>query len=373
MEEGAGLNSEVLARGKKFHVQTNYLEPVEKIISNIFDNGKVIYKKELQMEESSSTGHVKELVDTIHKEMVAEIELLFYISEKVRTIKHATSNNKLGVVFYQKNLYEEAINEFKIAIEINPEFAEAYKNLGFLYLKNNQFSEASKTLKIGLEKQSNYPDLHYVLGCVFVKQQNYADAISEFNAAIKINPDYAEAHFNLGLGLLKSIAESIENKQLPNIQERKNLAISHLQKAESFVESDRLIEAYEYFNEDDINKTVDILDRVKEDSHEKLKTDIEDEFYLKFMFGGKGKDDEFINDYVTKVKAAIEKYPKYADLRNDLGIAYLIQCRNLFLNALDEFRQAQKINPDFRSAKKNLRLAENDGRGFLILLRAILK
>ena len=40
-----GLNSEVIAGGRKFHVQTTFLEPVEKIVSNIFDDGKVIMKK----------------------------------------------------------------------------------------------------------------------------------------------------------------------------------------------------------------------------------------------------------------------------------------------------------------------------------------
>ena len=91
------------------------------------------------------------------------------------------------------------------------------------------------------------------------------------------------------------------------------------------------------------------------------------------MYGGKGKDDSFIADYVQTLQETIEKYPHYADLRNNLGIANLIQCRNLFLNALAEFRTALKINPNYKRAEKNLKLAENDGKGFLILLRALLK
>lgn len=91
------------------------------------------------------------------------------------------------------------------------------------------------------------------------------------------------------------------------------------------------------------------------------------------MYGGKGKDNQFIGGYVERLKTSIEDYPKYADLHNSLGIAYLIMCRNLFLKALDEFRRALSINPRFKRAEKNLKLAENDGKGFLILLRAILK
>ena len=83
--------------------------------------------------------------------------------------------------------------------------------------------------------------------------------------------------------------------------------------------------------------------------------------------------DDFIYGYTDQLKQTVDKFPKYADLRNNLGIAYLIQCRNLFLNALEQFRYALEINPQYKKAKKNLKLAENDGKGFLILLRAILK
>jgi hypothetical protein len=51
----------------------------------------------------------------------------------------------------------------------------------------------------------------------------------------------------------------------------------------------------------------------------------------------------------------------------------LIQSRELFNTALRHFRQACDIHPGYERAKTNLKLAENDGKGFLILLRAMLK
>jgi len=56
-----------------------------------------------------------------------------------------------------------------------------------------------------------------------------------------------------------------------------------------------------------------------------------------------------------------------------VGIVHLIQCRNLFLKALNEFDHALEINPAFDKARKNKKLVENDGKEFLILLRAILR
>jgi len=371
--ESEGLNSEVLAGGKRFHIQTNYLEPVEKIVSNIFDNGKVIFKKEVHVKNGSYGDKIKGLVDIVHKDMIGEIETLFYISDKVRSIKHAASNNKLGLIFYSRKLYDEAIAEFKTAIDIDPNFSEAHKNLSLTYLKNNHYNEALELITSGIKINPNYPDFHLVRGSIFLEQKKYKEAIEEFSSALKINPDYAEVNFKLGTLYLRTIKENYVDELMPDIQRRKEIAIDHLQKAENFIKSDLLIEAYEYFDEDDIEKTLDVLCRMEDENDESIAADFEYDFYLKFMFGGKGKDDDFINKHVINLKDAIKKYPNYADLRNSLGVAYLIQCRNLFLNALDEFRQALKINPNFAKAAKNLKLAENDGKGFLILLRAILK
>jgi tetratricopeptide (TPR) repeat protein len=129
----------------------------------------------------------------------------------------------------------------------------------------------------------------------------------------------------------------------------------------------------DHLDKNNVAEAIKTLERAEHEIPEFLDKYLESEFYLKFMFGGKGKDDEFIIDYTNQLQQAVDKYPDYADLRNNLGIAYLIRCRNLFLNALEEFREALKINPEYKKAEKNLKLAENDGKGFLILLRAILK
>lgn len=371
--ESAGLNSEVLAGGKKFHVQTNYLEPVKKIVSTIYEGGKIVFAKEIQFQENALSEAVREQIASIHKEMISEIELLFYIAEKVKTIRHASSNNKLGLVFLQKNLYDEAKKEFERAIELDPDFIESYKNIGLVHYETGELELAEDILRKGIERHDEYPDIHNALGRVYSKKIEYKSALTEFEKALELNKNYVEVHYNIVLALLRSIVSNETEEELPDLENRKNLALDHLQTAEKYIDSDTLIEAYEYFDEDDIENTLKVLEKIEGVNTLESINSFENEFYLKFMFGGKGKDDKFISEHIVRLKDAIKKFPYYADLRNYLGIAYLIQCRNLFLNALDEFRQALKINPNYKKAEKNLKLAENDGKGFLILLRAILK
>jgi Tfp pilus assembly protein PilF len=135
----------------------------------------------------------------------------------------------------------------------------------------------------------------------------------------------------------------------------------------------RLEKAVQLIGQNDHAQAQDELEVLRQEARIEIDNLFEHEFYLKFMYGGKGKDEAFIHRYAESLRSAIKEYPQYADLHNNLGVAYLIQCRNMFLRALEEFRQALKINPGYKRAEKNLKLAENDGKGFLILLRAILK
>jgi len=374
--ENIGLNNEVAVAGKAFHVQTQYLEPGEKVVSNIFDNGKVVFSEGIELRGETSTAEIKLQVNRLHQNMIADLELIFYISEKVQTIRHAASNNKLGIVFLRRKLFDEAVVEFKKAIEIDPDYVEAYNNLGYVFLKQEKYEEAIDVFSKGMENDGAYADLHNNLGYAYSCISKYGDAIVELKRALEINTEYIHAIFNLCLAYLKSTVDDVQDSDiLPTADRIKNVKelLNTVKINELFSKPEYIDTILGHVENSQFNEAIKTLEKAEQELPKYLDKYLESEFYLKFMFGGKGKDDEFILEYVEELKNAAEKYPNYADLRNNLGIGYLIRCRNLFLNALEEFRMALKINPEFKKAEKNLKLAENDGKGFLILLRAILK
>ena len=374
--ENIGLNNEVTIAGRTFHIQTQYLEPAERVVSNIFDNGKVVFSKGIEVKNSTPENDIKDHVNQVHQNMIKDLEIIFYISEKVQTIKHAASNNKLGIVFLKRNLFDEAVEEFKKAIEIDPDYVDAYNNLGFAFLSQKQYKEASKAFLDGIEKEDSYADLHNNLGYSYYRMDKYGDAILELNRALELNSDYVIAAFNLCLVYLKTITDFPQEPDFPEVSERidriKQLLI-HVNKKRLFFKPQYIDTILNNIDEENFEEAGKNLEKAVEEIPQYRDKYLESEFYLKFMFGGMGKDDKFILEYSEQLQQMIDNYPGYADLRNNLGIAYLIRCRNLFLNALEEFRVALDINPEFKKAEKNLKLAENDGKGFLILLRAILK
>ncbi len=70
--ENIGLNSEVLAGGKNFHIQTQFLEPGEKVVSNIFDKGKVVFTKAVEVKHETPTGEIKIQENRLHQNMISD-------------------------------------------------------------------------------------------------------------------------------------------------------------------------------------------------------------------------------------------------------------------------------------------------------------
>ncbi len=103
-----------------------------------------------------------------------------------------------GAAFSQAGYYEQAIREFTLALETDPNYAEAHYNLGTLYLKQGKTEEARQELLRALELRHEYPDALNNLGLLAAQAGDTREAIRYFQQAIAQRPDYALALFNLG-------------------------------------------------------------------------------------------------------------------------------------------------------------------------------
>ena len=373
--ENQGLNNDVSVGERKFHVQTHFSGDKKQIISQVFHEGLLIDAREVPACDENSDSQASQQLKEVHQELITEIEILYYIYEKVKAVRHAPSCNKLGLVFLQKKLTREALEQFRLALELDPTFSEVWGNLGRALIMEGSYAEAVEILCKGVAQAPDYADIRNFLGIAYLYNEDKESAVEQFERAIELNANYIGAHFFLGIALLATCLNEGESEESTSRDAR-----------------DRALSAFEIASRRLVNRQIVVFDEVmqlikNEEYAEAVAkvllcqpgemlsqfTSMENEFYLKFMYGGKGKDDQYISTYVENLQQVLQQHPDYADIHNNLGVVNLIQCRNLFLQALEEFRTALKINPDFKKAEKNLKLAENDGKGFLILLRAILK
>jgi tetratricopeptide (TPR) repeat protein/thiol-disulfide isomerase/thioredoxin len=103
-----------------------------------------------------------------------------------------------GAAFSQAGYYDQAIREFTLALETEPDYAEAHYNLGTLYLKQGKPDEARRHLQRALQLRHDYPDALNNLGLLAAQAGDMPEAIRYFKEAIAQRPDYALALFNLG-------------------------------------------------------------------------------------------------------------------------------------------------------------------------------
>lgn len=378
-----GFNDNLNVLDRTFHFQTASNSKKGEVRCEIFENGQVLSSEAVDFERRktdkffSFEKRLERIVEALHQEMMSEIELLFLISDKVKKLKHSPSNVKMGLMFIQNNLVDDAIDQFEEGIKNDPNYIPAYLHLGKTYLATNDSKKALSIFTQGVTKEKNYADLNCYYGLAAIYEKQYSKSLRAFQQSLKINPEYVEANYNLSLLYFESSIEDPENNNFPPPSIRIQRGVDHLDKIfkKGYHEFDQLYPKLKKFAE---NKKYDLLVKSLHENRTRIfKGDTDSlwgtSFFLKFMYGGKGLDNEIIRKYEHKLESTLKINNQYADVWNSLGIIHLIKCRNLFLQALSEFKRSLEINPNYDKAKKNKKLVENDGKEFLILLKAILK
>src|SRR5690606_21288859 len=107
-------------------------------------------------------------------------------------------HNSRGIELADRGWLDEAVKEFKRAIELDPESAHAYDNLATVYAEKKLFREALEAYLTALRLEPDSPTAHYNLGC-FLSMSGGEMAIAAFKEAIELDPEYPDAHVYLGL------------------------------------------------------------------------------------------------------------------------------------------------------------------------------
>jgi len=105
----------------------------------------------------------------------------------------------LGNAYY--GLYEDdkAIEAHEKALEINPEYYEAWVNLGIVYRYIGNYEKAEECYNKAYDINPNYPELHISMGALYIYQNKPYEAVTILEKAVKLDPSISVAHSNLAL------------------------------------------------------------------------------------------------------------------------------------------------------------------------------
>ncbi|MFH2109258.1 MAG: tetratricopeptide repeat protein, partial [Patescibacteria group bacterium] len=79
--------------------------------------------------------------------------------------------------------------EFKKAIELKPNYADAYHNLANTYQQLERFDEAVENYQKAIEFNPGLWQSYQNLGVIYYHQKNFDEALKYFKESLKINPN----------------------------------------------------------------------------------------------------------------------------------------------------------------------------------------
>jgi tetratricopeptide (TPR) repeat protein len=134
-----------------------------------------------------------------------DITLAYEDTMEQKKQKEALSFFEKGVNLTKEDKTEEAIKEFRKALELKPDFGEAYLNMGILLFQGNKDEEAEKALLKVLELKPDEPkskevlaDIYFEKGRGLVQENKPEEALSKLKQAYGFRPDHAYVNFLLG-------------------------------------------------------------------------------------------------------------------------------------------------------------------------------
>ena len=98
----------------------------------------------------------------------------------------------------------EAIDNYKKCVDLDPLHAAAYINLGTLFYNRHDYVQAERFYRKAIEVDPRYALAYFDLGNVLDETGRLPDAIKAYQSAISLAPTYADAHYNLALALEKA-------------------------------------------------------------------------------------------------------------------------------------------------------------------------
>jgi tetratricopeptide (TPR) repeat protein len=117
--------------------------------------------------------------------------------------KSAEEHYALGEIYYGQRRFDEALQEYKEAIRLNPNYVDAHTNLGVTYAAQGKLDDAMIECKEAIRIDSNNEGAHIHLAIIYKDKGKVDDAIREYQQVLSINPNFAQIHHELGIQYIK--------------------------------------------------------------------------------------------------------------------------------------------------------------------------
>ncbi|MBM4129177.1 MAG: tetratricopeptide repeat protein, partial [Nitrospira sp.] len=149
----------------------------------------------------AATGYILRSLEIYRKTMRRAAPVPENIAGNVKHIQEdsAESYFKRGYANETEERYAEAIDAYRQAIKMRPDYMEAYINLGIMYYRLGRYHEAIEAYQQALKRDPLSPSILNKLGTIYLILGEYAITTDAFRNALSSNPQNPETHYHLGI------------------------------------------------------------------------------------------------------------------------------------------------------------------------------
>ena len=123
----------------------------------------------------------------------------------------------LGDAYLNSGNSQEAEKAYKEQVRLTPNDAQAQFDLGYFYNAMGRHGEAFAPLVKATSLDPNFAEAFYGIGYAYLRGADFEKSISFFRSAVRIKPDYGDAYYGLGSALARLGKADLANEQLKKL------------------------------------------------------------------------------------------------------------------------------------------------------------
>jgi len=269
--------------------------------------------------------------------------------------------------YYKKKDFESALRAIDEHLKRQPRSKEAENLLGNIAMEKGRMPEAETHFRKAIEYEPNFTDALNGLGILYDRQGRHEDALRQFQKVVEVDKDYAEAYNNIGViyknaGKIDRAIDQFKKAIAADMEfpgSYSNLALVYEDRGDFHAAEEQFRRALERAPDDAAVRTnygallytEGRLEQAREELEKAVATDpsyASAHNNLGAVYGRLGRS----QDEIAAYRKAAELDPAYADAHHNLGLALLKL--NRIEEGEGEMRHALALDPRFAPAYINL-------------------
>jgi tetratricopeptide (TPR) repeat protein len=126
----------------------------------------------------------------------------------------------LGGYYFGQQQYSQAIEQYKKATELAPNYSPAYNILGYAYRQAGDYGNAEQAFKKYVELIPNDPNPYDSYAELLLKMGRFDDSIAQYRKALTIDTHFVPSHFGIAADLLYAGKPADAAAELQKITEK---------------------------------------------------------------------------------------------------------------------------------------------------------